>query len=82
MLHHDTRNKGFYSVAYELLVTKSFLQGGQRADVVLGLNFIVQHGLLAGHQLSIEGGRPIHQRLEGHQLKADFFSTVSWQKTF
>ncbi len=58
------------------------LQGGQRAEAILGLNFIVPRGPLMGNRLALEGGLPVHQRLEGPQLKTDHFFTVSCQKTF
>ena len=58
------------------------LQGGQRADAIFGLNFIVPRGPLMGNRLSVEGGLPVYQRLEGPQLKTNYFFTVSWQKTF
>ena len=51
-------------------------------DAILGLNFIVPRGPLMGNRLSVEGGLPVYQRLEGPQLKTDFISTVSWKKAF
>ena len=58
------------------------LQGGQRADAIFGLNFIIPRGPLMGNWLALEGGLPVHQRLEGPQLETDHFFTVSWQKAF
>ena len=58
------------------------LQGGQRADAIFGLNFIIPRGPMMGNRLALEGGLPVHQRLEGPQLETDHFFTVSWQKTF
>ncbi len=62
--------------------TSTTLQGGQRVDAIFELNFIVPRGPLMGNRLALEGGLPVHQRLEGPQLETDHFFTVSWQKTF
>lgn len=57
-------------------------QGGERADVIAGVNFVVTHGALAGHRLGIELGAPIWQDLNGPQMTGDWMLTVGWQKAF
>lgn len=54
-------------------------RAGQRLDVLLGMNFYINEGPLKGHRLAIEGGMPIHQRLDGPQLETDWLFTVGWQ---
>jgi len=34
------------------------------------------------HQLSLEGGFPIHENLNGPQLSTDFQFIAGWQSTF
>ena len=43
-------------------------QGGERVDLLLGLNLIGQSGGLAGHRLAFEFGAPVYQHLNGPQL--------------
>lgn len=59
------------------------LQGGERVDILLGLNYgagITDEG--HGHRFSIEGGVPIYQNLRGPQLKMDYKIGGAWQWTF
>ena len=58
------------------------LRGGQRLDLLLGLNTLVTGGPLAGHRFALEGGVPIFQRLDGPQLETDFRVVAGWQKAF
>ena len=51
------------------------LRGGQRVDGLLGLNYL--HG--SGHRLGVELGIPLHQDLDGPQMKADYRLMVGWQ---
>lgn len=59
------------------------LQGGERIDLLLGLNYaagVDDEG--RGHRFSIEGGVPIYQNLRGPQLKMDYKIGGAWQWTF
>ncbi len=59
------------------------LQGGERVDLLLGLNLALgvdDEG--HGHRLSVEGGIPIYQNLRGPQLRADWRVGGAWQWTF
>lgn len=58
------------------------LRGGIRLDVGLGLNFLVDKGVLAGHRLGIEFALPVYQSLDGPQLETDWLLTIGWQKAF
>lgn len=57
-------------------------QGGERLDMIGGLNFVATHGPLAGHRLAIEVGAPVYQNLNGPQLAGDWMFTLGWQKAF
>ena len=57
-------------------------QGGNRVDLIGGVNLVSTHGALAGHRLGIEIGAPVHQDLNGPQLAGDWFLTLGWQKAF
>jgi hypothetical protein len=58
------------------------LRGGKRIDGILGVNFIVPHGELAGNRLAVEFGLPLYQDLDGPQLETDYRLMVGWQKAF
>jgi len=57
-------------------------QGGERIDVFLGANFVDHQGRFKGHQLALEFGFPVYQRLNGPQLGAGLQGTIGWQKSF
>ena len=57
-------------------------QGGERADLLLGLNLLGQTGALAGHRLALELGASVYQHLNGPQLETDRTFTVGYQKAF
>ncbi len=57
-------------------------QGGERIDLVAGVNTVVTHGALAGHRFGLEVGAPIYQDLNGPQMTGDWMLTVGWQKAF
>ncbi|MEO1045399.1 MAG: transporter [Pseudomonadota bacterium] len=57
-------------------------QGGERVDLIAGVNFVSTHGALAGHRLGIEFGAPVYQDLNGPQLAGDWMLTIGWQKAF
>lgn len=60
------------------------LRGGNRMDLLFGLNFYVPQGprFLKGQKLAIEMGFPIYQDLDGPQLETDFVLTAGWQYSF
>lgn len=55
--------------------------GGDRLDLLFGVNLIGQRGAICGHRLAAEFGVPVYQRLNGPQLETDYTFTVGWQKT-
>ncbi len=57
-------------------------QGGDRVDLIGGLNLVGTHGPLAGHRLAIEVGAPVYQNLNGPQMAGDWMLTVGYQKAF
>lgn len=57
-------------------------QGGERIDLIGGINLVGTHGALAGHRLGIELGAPIFQDLNGPQMAGDWMLTVGYQKAF
>jgi len=57
-------------------------QGGERVDLIAGVNMVATHGALAGHRLGIELGKPVYQDLNGPQMSGDWMLTVGWQKAF
>lgn len=58
------------------------LQGGERIDLLAGVNLVGTHGPLAGHRLGIELGLPAYQDLNGPQMAGDWTFTIGWQKGF
>lgn len=57
-------------------------QGGQRVDLIGGVNSVVTHGALAGHRFSLEVGAPVYQDLHGPQMAGDWMLNAGWQKAF
>ena len=55
--------------------------GGDRLDLLFGVNLIGQRDAICGHRLAAEFGVPVYQRLNGPQLETDYTFTVGWQKT-
>ncbi|SMQ73608.1 hypothetical protein SAMN06297468_2252 [Altererythrobacter xiamenensis] len=58
------------------------LYGGERVDLLAGVNFVGTHGALAGHRLGIELGKPVYQDLNGPQLASDWSLMIGWQKAW
>ncbi len=56
--------------------------GGERVDLLGGINLVGQSGALRGHRLAIEAGAPVHEDLNGPQMSTDWMLTVGWQKAF
>jgi len=46
--------------------------GGRRVDLLLGANVFVPKGKWKGTRLSVEGGFPVYQNLDGPQLETDW----------
>ncbi len=57
-------------------------QGGERVDVLLGVNFAGQSDALKGHRLALEFGAPIYQHLNGPQLETDWILIAGYQLAF
>lgn len=54
------------------------LQGGDRVDLLLGLNWATD----PGSRLALEVGAPVWQDLDGPQLETDWIATFGWQVSF
>lgn len=55
--------------------------GGDRVDLLLGVNLVGQRGVTCGHRLAAEVGVPVYQNLNGPQMETDYTITVGWQKS-
>lgn len=55
--------------------------GGERIDLLLGVNLIGQ-GQLAGHRLSLEVGLPVYEDLDGLQMSVDRIVNFAWSYSF
>ena len=58
------------------------LHGGERLDLFVGVNFYAPRGSLEGTRLTIEGGLPIYQKLNGPQIETDWQIIVTASRTF
>lgn len=56
--------------------------GGQRLDLLFGVNLAGQSGWLRGHRVGFETGLPVYQDLNGPQLETDWLLTIGWQLAF
>ena len=56
--------------------------GGQRVDILLGVNFYLARGSLKGNRLAVDLRVPAYQDLNGFQLETDYTLTVGWQFAF
>lgn len=56
--------------------------GGDRLDLIGGVNLIVPEGPLKGHRFALEAGAPVYQDLNGPQMETDWMLMVGWQKAF
>lgn len=56
--------------------------GGERIDLLGGINIAVPYGRLKDHRFALEVGAPIYQDLNGPQMETDYTVTVGWQKAF
>jgi len=57
-------------------------QGGERLYLLGGVNLVATHGPLAGHRIGLELGVPVHQDLNGPQLRGRWNLNIGWQKAF
>ncbi len=53
-------------------------QAGWRVDLPVGINFVMPEGQFEGHRLSVEFLFPIHQDLDGPQLKHNWSVAAGW----
>lgn len=65
-------------------VTTAFNEkyGGERIDLIVGMNLLAPSGVLKDHRLSLDLRIPLWQDLNGYQLETDSVITVGWQKSF
>ena len=56
--------------------------GGERIDLILGINLLKPTGYLEGNRLSFDLRLPIWCGLNGYQLESDYALTFGWQKAF
>ncbi len=54
--------------------------GGERVDLLFGVNLVGQRSLACGHRLAAEFGVPVYQDLNGPQLETDWTFMIGWQK--
>ncbi len=58
------------------------LRGGERIDIVFGLNVYAPEGGLEGNRLAVEAGFPVYQSLDGPQLETDWRLSAGWNWSF
>lgn len=65
-------------------VTTAFADnyGGDRIDLILGVNLLAPSGTLKGHRIAVDLRLPLWQDLNGYQLETDSVITIGWQKAF
>ena len=56
--------------------------GGERIDVIFGINLLKATGFLKGHRLAFDLRLPLWRDLNGYQLESDSVLTLGWQKAF
>ncbi|MGB1127168.1 MAG: transporter [Opitutales bacterium] len=56
--------------------------GGERIDVILGVNLLGTSGRREGHRIAADVRAPLWQDLNGYQLETDWVLTLGWQKSF
>lgn len=56
--------------------------GGERIDLIFGINLLKPTGALKGHRLALDVRLPLWQDLNGYQLERDSIVTIGWQKAF
>jgi len=63
---------------YESPAHNTLTQSGWRVDLPVGLNFVMPEGQFEGHRLGVEFLFPIHQDLNGPQLKHSWSIAAGW----
>ena len=58
------------------------IQGGERVDLSLSLNYLFSDGYFAGQRLAIEMVKPVYQDLNGSQLGSDLMLLFGWQRAY
>jgi hypothetical protein len=58
------------------------LRGGDRLDLLFGLNFLIPSGPLKCSRFMVEGGIPVYQNLEGPQLGTAWMLTAGFSYGF
>ena len=58
------------------------LRGGDRVDILGGINFYLREGFLKGHRFALEAGGPVYQDLNGPQLGNEWMVMLGWQKAW
>jgi len=53
--------------------------GGHVVEGIVGVNFLVPDGPLAGNRIAADVRVPFYQDLNGYQLQTDYTMTVGWQ---
>jgi len=56
--------------------------GGERLDLIFGINLLKPGGRFEGHRLAVDLRLPLWQDLNGYQLETDSVLTVGWQMAF
>jgi hypothetical protein len=56
----------------------TLLQGGRRVDLLFGMNFYVPASRIPGQYLTVEGGFPVYQSLDGPQLGVNWILNAGW----
>ena len=82
---HHSHAAPFAQTVYISPTMDPNLQGGTRATLAAGVNFIIPDkfgGILAGQRLAVEFQMPVYQDLDGPQMELDWTLTTGWQYTF
>ena len=56
--------------------------GGERIDLLFGVNLAGPSGWMRGHRIAVEAGLPVYQHLNGPQLETDWLLTIGYQFAF
>lgn len=68
--------------SYPAPVTHPDLFGGRKVDLLLGIRIPINHGILRGQSLELEGGLPVYQYLNGPQPGEQWRMAASWKWRF
>ncbi len=82
MMNHACLHHGDVDHVHPTVQTAfSSLLGGQRLDILFGLNILFPDFMGLENRLAVEGGVPIYQYLDG-QLETDSTVTFGWQTLY